>query len=698
MAEGRFAALEGIIRGIPVNEEKDQKARRGSGSGKPTGKTTGKTSPSDAPRAAGKPPSSGPPARSAPEEQARIARKNTAAPRRRQPSIEEISSSLLLSDDSTSTKLPDLEELSGSLLLDDSTGVKLAPLPAATPPASPSRPAPAAHRALMGLPDLPPSAPAPRLDPRLAATTAAREASGAPPPSAPDSSTQVYVTPPPAAMAEAVGNVHGAHRNGEGARPTSEPIADSADAAPRATSAVHGDVEVTSLPLGGIFAAAETVKRGLGKLRSILVARPDPQDPRRTWFLAVVAMAGLTVGVSLVVLAVSLTRGGSSTSEASPEPSATARDESQPVPAVAAAPVSATPAASSLAVALAAPPEPTRTADVSSTPCGVVGPPRVVAPAAIVQAGIEVRTLGNEVALGFAPSDHQATALRLDATSLSAAGTIDAQSADPVRRVVPLLSAKGALSLAVDVDRDEDPVRGRRTIPFDPPLQIGASGGNLVWARADGAVGGTLWPIEGDGAVDAARGATELRDNTSTTAIVVRHADAIWIGTATGQDALSPRGGLTRVRGLGSAVGSPAVAINDGVVVAVWADRASSNDPWHLQWVHFKAGEAPGDPDTFVPPMSGKGAQAMSPSVATVSGGRFLLVWTEGPTSRHDVRALTLSSDGQPLGKPLAVSMKKANAGQGQAAVTAARQGLVAFLESTDSGFQVVATPIRCGR
>ena len=130
---------------------------------------------------------------------------------------------------------------------------------------------------------------------------------------------------------------------------------------------------------------------------------------------------------------------------------------------------------------------------------------------------------------------------------------------------------------------------------------------------------------------------------------------------------------------------------------AAWADRASSNEPWHLQWVHFKAGDAPGDPRTFVPPAGGTGSQAMSPSVTAVPGGRFLLVWTEGPAARHDVRALTLSREGEPLGKALSISTRSANAGQGQAAVNALRAGLVAFLESTDDGFRVVATPIRCG-
>lgn len=116
-----------------------------------------------------------------------------------------------------------------------------------------------------------------------------------------------------------------------------------------------------------------------------------------------------------------------------------------------------------------------------------------------------------------------------------------------------------------------------------------------------------------------------------------------------------------------------------------------------MRWIRFKAGEPAGEPGTFTPPAGGKGEQVMSPGIAAVPGGRFLLVWTDGPATRHDVRALTLSRDGLPLGPPLDISSHIANAGQGQAAVNAARQGLVAFLESAGSGFRVVATAITCG-
>jgi hypothetical protein len=86
----------------------------------------------------------------------------------------------------------------------------------------------------------------------------------------------------------------------------------------------------------------------------------------------------------------------------------------------------------------------------------------------------------------------------------------------------------------------------------------------------------------------------------------------------------------------------------------------------------------------------------MSPSLAVLPDQRFLLVWTEGLPSDHEVRALTLSVDGNAVGAPLNISDKGVNAGQGQAAVTTSGRGVVAFLESFGGGFRVAVTPIAC--
>jgi hypothetical protein len=645
---------------------------------------------------------------------AREAPKSAQGHRQKQASLEEISSSLLLEDDSSSAVMPGLEELSGSLLLEEPPTEVRADLAAPEPPQPRAEPQLAAHRALLGMPELPSSTPAPNLQ---ALAPMPSPLMGAPRPEGPhagpaepsesapaegsapeglelDDPTRI-VPPPPQHMYEALKGYEAEAPAAAPAAPSPAPVEPAQPV--HSTAPVQGDVEVTSLPPSPWVAATETARRVLQQWRSSLGGLTRTREPRRWLFLAAIALGGLVVG-TLIALIVSLTRKGTddasqaneangkkALAEGSSAPAAMAPQAPQAAPG---APIvtTATPAAAP------APVEPV----FSTTACVVAGAPRIVAPSAIVGAGIEVRAVGDDMALGFAPNEHQATALRLNAASLASTSKVDAQSADAIRRVVPLASADGSLSIAEDADRDGDAVHGRRTVPLDPPLEIGSAAGNLVWARPNGPAAGTLWPLDGDGTVEALRGSTDPAQNGPITAIAFRHAGAIWLGTASGRETLAPVGPLTRAAGSSSAVGSPAIAVSGGAVLAAWADRVATMDPWRLRWVSFKAGEAPSEPGTFTPPAGGKGEQAMSPGIAAVAGGRFLLVWTEGPATRHDVRALTLSHEGQPLGKPLLISSKNVNAGQGQAAVNAAGRGAVAFLESAEGGFQVVATPVKC--
>jgi hypothetical protein len=330
-------------------------------------------------------------------------------------------------------------------------------------------------------------------------------------------------------------------------------------------------------------------------------------------------------------------------------------------------------------------------------PCTVAGTAQTVAPAAIVAAGIELRAVGDAIAIGFAPTEHEGVALRLDPSSLASSAAANVRSKALVRRVTPLPSASGSLAAVIDTDRKGDAIRDRRTIDVEPGVQIGLGDGHIVWAKPGAAATHDLWPIDGDADIDAVRGVSERTADESTLFVAFRRANAIYAGVASGEGNWAPTGDLVRFAALGSAIGAPAIALENGTAMVAWADRASAADPWHLRWVHFHTGAAPGEPETFVPPAGGKGEQAMSPSIAALPGNRFLFVWSEGPPSRHTVRAVTLSDQGRPIGAPLEISKEGANAGQGQASVTSSGKGVVAFLQSTETGFELDATPIGCG-
>ena len=400
-------------------------------------------------------------------------------------------------------------------------------------------------------------------------------------------------------------------------------------------------------------------------------------EARSRWFLPLVAVAGLAIGVGLVAWIASATRHRSDAEAAAKEPASASAAE---------------PAASEATEPSAAPPP---VAVVSPAACTVSGERRVIGPKALVAAGVEVRALGDAVAVGFAPNEHQGVVERLDVDTLALSATANARSRISVRRVIPASWNKNGLGAALDTDRPHDALQGRRTVPTDPPLQLGVADGALQWARPNGPPAGKLWDLDGDGDVDALRAASDGA-STKTLGVVFRRANAVNIGLASGEGAPSAQGPLTRFAGAGAAIGSPTVALEDGIVFAAWADRAAADEPWRVRWVRFKAGESPGEPTVFSPPAGGPGEQTMSPAVVAVPGKRFLLVWTEGPQSRHDVRALTFGEDGAPIGSPLVISSEGANAGQAQIALTSSGRGAIAFLESTDDGFQVAATPVTC--
>jgi hypothetical protein len=418
---------------------------------------------------------------------------------------------------------------------------------------------------------------------------------------------------------------------------------------------------------------AQQLRTNLPKGASLLRAETRPR-----WFVPAVGIVGLAVGVALMALLVSALHKGDEHQPAGVEPTSL-----RPSPSSSAGPTALESAAA-------------RPAPVAATaPCTVTGSPHVVGPSAVVAAGVEAVRVGDALAIGFAPTENEAIAVRLDPSSLSATGTARAHSADSVRRVTPMADAKGAVALVVDDDKAGDRLRGRRSVLTDPPLQLGMADGGLVWAPLHQAPGGVLWPLDGNAEVESLRGAVDSGGHAI--AVAFRRGSSVWMGIAEGTTALAAKGDLGHIDGLGPAVGSPAVAIGGGVAVVAWADRTSADEPWRLRWVRFAPGSPLGAATTFVPPAGGKGEQAMSPAITALSGGRFLLVWTEGPPSGHDVRAQTLSSDGRPLGPPLVVSAEGTNAGQGQAAVNASGQGVIAFLESRGDSFEVAATSIACG-
>jgi len=660
-----------------------------------------------------------------------------APPRAREPSLEEISASMLIADASSEFSAPATEELSGSVLVEEVPGTptaagprvppstgpgvrspsikppvptsvsprpvsvkppvpqSMSPRPASVKPPVPNspsgRPAAHAHHTLLGMPELPRSTPGPDLGLLRAANSALPP--HAAPPGPPNEQPAVILAAslvaemqppaqdppfPPAPVPDFVAIPPGA--GPDAGMPGTY--------GPPSAGPMTGDIELTRLPRSVPERALDEVRRLwqllVSKLPENTVLRSSSRPP---WFLPAVAAAGLIVGIGLVGLLVSVLRSATRASDRDSPTAASAR---------ASATSSSVAAPTASAAAAASEPAPAPGPTTPLAPCTVSGTTHVLGPSATVSAGVEVIASGNDVALGFAPDDRSAMAIRVDTTQLTVTTTARAKSRDPVRRVMPLLT-KGALSLVVDTDHKGDKLAGRRTVRASPPVQIGVTAdGQLSWAKLGGGPAGQLWPLGDSPSVDALRGTVDGSGD-PTIAVAFRNAGAVWTGTIGGTGGLAPVGPLSHIDGLGTTIGSPAIAISSSVVMVAWADRASNDAPWRLRWTHFSAGSAPEAPADFVPPDGGKGPPYMSPALATLPGGRFLLVWTEGSASGHVVRAQTLSLEGARLGPPLELSPDGANAGQAQAAVGEGGNGVVAFLQSGTKGFSVAATAIHCG-
>ncbi|MCA9590819.1 MAG: hypothetical protein KC657_36225, partial [Myxococcales bacterium] len=418
-------------------------------------------------------------------------------------------------------------------------------------------------------------------------------------------------------------------------------------------------------------------------------------QPRNKYLVPVVgALAGALV-LLILALIVSAIRGKPSEMKTASS-SATTKPST---PATTTTP--SAPASTSAAPTVAPPPveTPTDTPASASEPaladCAVAGPSHVVAPRAMVSGGLEAYEYDPGLALGFAPTAREGMIALLDPMTLAATSTARGRGLGDVRRVVALPVA-GKLTAVVDSDRRADRLGGRRTVVLSPPIDVGVAEGSLVWAPHRKDTYAKLFALGGEGPVESLAVAP-LAGEHKGIGVAFRRGNAIWVGVAKGEGgSFTADGGLHRIAGLGTKVGSPTIAASGDRLMIAFADRAAGTEPWQVRTVMMQVGKAPGEAAPFALPDGGLGVQAMSPAAAGMTRGRFLLAWTEGPVSGHQVRAITINPDGSTSGAPLSISAQGINAGAPAAVVSQSGRGVVAFLAVKRKTFEVIATPIEC--
>lgn len=463
-----------------------------------------------------------------------------------------------------------------------------------------------------------------------------------------------------------------------GMPPPTDPTVDGDGGSPRDS---FGDYQPPRRPgLSAIFEDFKAIKAG--------------QQPKNKLLLGVVGVLALMVLIMFIALIVSAF--SSKPSEVKSLASSSASGRASPpttetAAATTAAATTATPTAST-------PPPPASEPAKPSGPgfgdCTVAGDAHIISPRAFIPSAVESLSVPGAIALGFATSGRDAVALTVDPTSLAITNTVKTRATGgDVRRVSPVVM-QGKLAVVPDVDK-KDKLAGRRVIASANPIDVGVADNAIVWAPHGGLSYATMFPLDADGGpVDALRGVPLT--HTKGVAVTYRRGGAVYVAIAKGDNVFVPAAPTVRIAGLGPQVGSPAIGTSGDSVVVAWADRAGATDPWMVRWAKVDASGTASAAKELTLPEGGLGTQAMSPSVAGLGNGRFLVAWTEGPVSNHQVRALNLNADGAPSGAALSVSAAGLNAGQPQVSIGADGRGVVAFLAKGKAFYEIHATPLSC--
>lgn len=466
-------------------------------------------------------------------------------------------------------------------------------------------------------------------------------------------------------------------------RPPPAPLA-ATNGLPAPTDPILHDADQT----GDSMSAPPMRRPGISLIISDLNEIRAGRPPKNKLLIGVLGVVGLSGVIMLLALIVSAVSGKASETKTTATGSASASSTTAPPPTDT---TTATTAAPPNTAAVPANDQAKGTS-VELGDCTIAADGRVIAPRALIATGVEAAAGQTALAIGFAPSLHDAVGVSLDPGSLTPIATVRARAAGDIRRVVPFFSG-GKIVIVPDAEKRGDRLSSRRFVPTSNPVDVGVAESQIVWAPHGKDSFAKLFALDGDAAVESLR-VIPLPSGKGI-ALAFRRSNAIFVGVATGDSVLNAEGELSRIASLGQA-GSPSITASGDSIVVAWADRASKDDPWGIRWTKRSISGAVNEPRALNLPEGGLGAPAMGPSVAGLGRGKFLLAWMEGPTAGHQVRALTFNADGAPSGSPLAVSAPGVNAGQPQAVVGVDGRGVVAFLAAKGKFNELMATPILC--
>jgi hypothetical protein len=292
-----------------------------------------------------------------------------------------------------------------------------------------------------------------------------------------------------------------------------------------------------------------------------------------------------------------------------------------------------------------------------------------------------ISPIERSVPISALPRPDGTVAVAIADTKTSAAGWLyNPQAGEPVHPL-PAPSGSGDVShvTAGDpliVDRSSTDFAFGQTL--SPGLALGVGPAGLLRRGDDGATG-VVWPLGAGMRVTPPRVVT----------LAKAHFVAFRQGGAEGQlmvGWLKPDGtaqaGPFVVEGAPKSLGTPTVAALESGAVVLFPARNEKAEPYRVYAATAALFGKPAAARVLELPADGGGA--IAPSLAALPGGRYLAQWTDGNVGQYQVHTRLLDASLNPLGEPLLVSAKGANAGQGSAVATA--QNIVSFFIQTTAG------------
>lgn len=142
-------------------------------------------------------------------------------------------------------------------------------------------------------------------------------------------------------------------------------------------------------------------------------------------------------------------------------------------------------------------------------------------------------------------------------------------------------------------------------------------------------------------------------------------------------------------------LGTPSVSTSKSGALITVATRSSADAFWGITLASAALHQPPKSSKHFTPPPGGPGGEAISPAASALGQERWVLMWTEGPRGKHQVRAQTLDSDLISAGPALQLSAEGDDAGQGTV-IASGDRALAVFFVRTSAGAELWGTGLSC--